>query len=140
MTDKELAVKSRIVMWKAFRTVDALVNDTFKDFDLTPAQFNVLETLTRKGSMKIGTLIESMLATSGNMTVVIKNMEKKGLVERRQCSEDKRAFWIDVTDEGRELIGKALPPHIEKIEETFSVLSREEQEELIAILKKFKDL
>ena len=55
--------------------------------------------LNAKGRMKIGELIDRMLATSGNMTVVIKNMEKKGWLTREACQTDKRAFEVDLTDE-----------------------------------------
>lgn len=140
MTDRELAVKIRVVMWKAFRTVDSLVNETFRDYDLTPTQFNVLDLLYSKGAMKIATLIDNMLATSGNMTVVIRNLEDKGLVTRHKCSQDKRAYWIALTELGHDMVERALPAHIDKIEETFSILSRKEQEELVTLLKKFKDL
>ena len=50
------------------------VSETFKEFNLTPTQFGVMDVLNAKGRMKIGELIDRMLATSGNMTVVIKNM------------------------------------------------------------------
>ena len=49
----------------------------FKVDHLTPTQFGVLDVLYAKGPMKIAELLDSMLATSGNMTVVIRNMEKK---------------------------------------------------------------
>ena len=72
------AVKAMVVMRKAFRTIDTTVSETFKADGLTPTQFSVLDVLYSKGPMKIGELLESILATSGNMTVVIRNMEKKG--------------------------------------------------------------
>lgn len=136
---KNNAVKSMVVLRKAFRTIDAKVSESFKEFELTPAQFGVLDVLYAKGSMKIGDLIDSTLATSGNMTVVIKNMEKKGWINKTACPNDKRAFWIDLTDQGREVIAAALPAHIEKVEETFAVLSSDEQVQLIDLLKKFKN-
>ena len=34
--DKNMAVKSMVVMRKAFRTIDAKVSETFKEFNLTP--------------------------------------------------------------------------------------------------------
>lgn len=74
---KNAAVKSMVVMRKAFRTIDAKVSESYKEFELTPTQFAVLDVLYAKGTLKIGELINSMLATSGNMTVVIKNMEKR---------------------------------------------------------------
>lgn len=137
---KNAAVKSMVVMRKAFRTIDAKVSESFREFGLTPTQFGVLDVLFAKGgAMKIGELIDSMLATSGNMTVVIKNMEKNGWVTRMTCPTDKRAYLVTLTEAGRDLIQKALPAHIVAVEETFSVLTEEEQEQLIELLKKFKN-
>ena len=128
--DKNMAVKSMVVMRKAFRTIDAKVSETF----------GVMDVLNAKGRMKIGELIDRMLATSGNMTVVIKNMEKKGWLTREACQTDKRAFEVDLTDEGRRIIQAAIPPHQRAIEETFSVLTPEEQAQLVELLKKFKNV
>ncbi|MCI7678448.1 MAG: MarR family transcriptional regulator [Streptococcus orisratti] len=137
---KNAAVKSMVVMRKAFRTIDAKVSESFREFGLTPTQFGVLDVLFAKGgAMKIGELIDSMLATSGNMTVVIKNMEKNGWVTRTTCPTDKRAYLVTLTEAGRDLIQKVLPAHIVAVEETFSVLTEEEQEQLIELLKKFKN-
>lgn len=117
--DKNIAVKSMVVMRKAFRTIDAKVSETFKEFNLTPTQFGVMDVLNAKGRMKIGELIDRMLATSGNMTVVIKNMEKKGWLIRKACQTDKRAFEIDLTDEGRRIIKAAIPHISERLRRLF---------------------
>lgn len=137
---KNTAVKAMVVMRKAFRTIDSKVSTSFKEHDLTPAQFGVMDVLYAKGSMKIGDLINSMLATSGNMTVVIKNMEKKGWITRLPCPMDKRSFLVSLTKKGRSVIEKALPLHISLVEDTFSILTPGEQEQLITLLKKFKQL
>ena len=108
------AVKAMVVMRKAFRTIDTTVSETFKADGLTPTQFSVLDVLYSKGPMKIGELLESTLATSGNMTVVIRNMEKKGWVTRTTCPNDKRAYLVTLTEEGRQVIDRALPHHITK--------------------------
>ena len=117
--DKNMAVKSMVVMRKAFRTIDAKVSETFKEFNLTPTQFGVMDMLNAKGRMKISELIDCMLATSGNMTVVIKNMEKKGWLIRKACQTDKRAFEIDLTDEGRRIIQAAIPHSSEQLMRLF---------------------
>ena len=70
----------------------------------------------------------------------IKNMEKKGWLTREACQTDKRAFEVDLTDEGRRIIQAAIPPHQRAIEETFSVLTPEEQAQLVELLKKFKNV
>ena len=117
--DKNMAVKSMVVMRKAVRTIDAKVSETFKEFNLTPTQFGVMDMLNAKGRMKISELIDCMLATSGNMTVVIKNMEKKGWLIRKACQTDKRAFEIDLTDEGRRIIQAAIPHISEQLMRLF---------------------
>ncbi|MGT2888311.1 MarR family winged helix-turn-helix transcriptional regulator [Streptococcus didelphis] len=136
---KNTAVKAMVVMRKAFRTIDSKVSVSYKLDDLTPTQFAVLDVLYAKGTLKIGELINSMLATSGNMTVVIKNMEKKGWVLRHMCPNDKRSFLVSLTAEGQTVIEQALPAHINRVEEIFSVLTESEQKELIRLLKKFKN-
>ena len=98
------AVKAMVVLRKAYRTIDAKTSESFKEDDLTQTQFSVLDVLYSKGPMKIGELMESILATSGNMTVVIRNMEKKGWVTRHTCPDDKRAYLVTLTDAGRQVI------------------------------------
>ncbi|PZO93995.1 MarR family winged helix-turn-helix transcriptional regulator [Streptococcus halichoeri] len=138
VTFKNSAVKAMVVMRKAFRTVDARVSESYKPYALTPTQFAVLDVLYAKGPLKIGELIDSMLATSGNMTVVINNMVKKGWVKRDACPNDKRSFLVTLTAKGQAVIEQALPAHIAQVEEVFSVLTPAEQEQLITLLKKFK--
>ena len=67
-----LDLKTMIVFHKAARTIRAIEAQIFKKHDLTPTQFSVLETLYSKGELRIQDLIDRILATSGNMTVVIK--------------------------------------------------------------------
>lgn len=74
----------------------------FKESDMTLAQFAVLEALYHKGDMTIHQIIESVLSTSGNMTVIINNLEKENLVQRHANPSDKRSFLIAITEKGRE--------------------------------------
>lgn len=137
---KNSSIKAMVVMRKAFRSINSKLADSFVENQLTPTQFSVLEVLYTKGTMKIGELIDNILATSGNMTVVIKNMEKKGWVTRLVCPSDKRAYLVSLTDKGKTIIEKALPEHIQQVEDIFSVLDDKDCQDLIRILKKFKEL
>lgn len=99
--DKNSALKAMVVFRKAQRTLDAFGSDVFKNANLTPTQFSVLEVLHTKGSMRINNLIDSLLATSGNMTVVLRNMERNGWISRCKDDKDKRAYLVELTDQGR---------------------------------------
>ncbi|HEL0710118.1 TPA: MarR family transcriptional regulator [Streptococcus equi subsp. zooepidemicus] len=138
--DKNPALKAMVVFRKAQRTLDAQSSAFFQKANLTPTQFSVLEVLYSKGSMRINKLIGSLLATSGNMTVVLKNMERNGWISRCQDAKDRRACLVQLTPEGKALIETILPEHIKRVEALFSVLTETEQKQLITLLKKFKEL
>lgn len=140
MSQKNTARKANIVFRKAQMSIDNHVVPQLRAHGVTHTQFGVLDYLYSKGEQKIGQILSGLLATSGNMTVVLKNMEKKGWICRRACPQDKRASLIGLTASGRALIEKILPEHLTQVEEAMSVLTEAEQEQLIALLKKFKNL
>ncbi|MFH0879598.1 MAG: flagellar hook capping FlgD N-terminal domain-containing protein, partial [Lentisphaerota bacterium] len=54
------------------------------------AQFSALECLGHLGPMMIGELTRKQLVSGGNMTVVVDNLEKEGLVKRVVNAKDRR--------------------------------------------------
>ena len=135
-----LDLKTMIVFHKAERTIRAIEAQIFKKHDLTPTQFSVLETLYSKGELRIQDLIDRILATSGNMTVVIKNMVRDGLISRTSDPNDRRSYLIELSQKGQDLIEEIFPQHILCVKEALGILSDEDKETLISILKKYKNL
>ena len=140
LKDNHLDLKTMIVFRKAERTIRSIEYRVIKENNLTPTQFSVLETLYSKGNLRIQDLIDKMLATSGNMTVVIKNMTRDGWIFRTCDPSDRRSFFIGLTPKGRSKIEAVLPEHIQNVQQGLSILTGEEKEDLIQILKKFKNL
>lgn len=140
LEEEKLAIKTMIVFRKAARTLFGYEQRVFKDRKLTPTQFAVLETLYSKGNLRIHDLLDKLLATSGNMTVVLKNMVRDGLIFRVCDPKDRRSFLVGLTPEGRKMIEEVLPDHIENTSQALAVLSDQDKEDLIRILKKFKNL
>lgn len=66
--------------------------EMFRQYNITMAQFAVLEALLHKGDMTIGALIQTVLSTSGNMTVVIRNLEHRGYIKRSIHANLSRVF------------------------------------------------
>lgn len=110
--------------------------ETIKNHNLTPMQFGVLEALYTKGELTIGQLIEKNLSTSGNMTVVIRNLERDGWIHKVTHPEDKRIALISLTEAGRQRIESILPEHYENVHSIFAVLTEEEKQVFKSILKK----
>lgn len=140
ITENKLTLSTLITFTRAEHTIHKKEYETIKESGLTPAQFGVLEALYNKGDLKIGEIIDRILTTSGNITVVIKNLEKDGLVKRNQDPNDKRSNIISITGKGKKIIEDILPNHINNICEIFSVLTDEEKFTLKNILKKFKNI
>ena len=138
--ENDLTLSTLVVFTRAEHTIHRKELKTIKESGLTPAQFGVLEALYNKGDLKICELIEKILTTSGNITVVIKNLEKDGLIQRKPDYNDKRASIISLTDKGKDVIEKILPNHINNIKEIFEVLTDDEKLTLKNILKKFKNI
>lgn len=107
-----------------------------KEAGITLSQFAVLETLYHKGDLSISEIIEKTLSTSGNMTVVIDNLQKSGLVFKYSSSHDKRISIISITEKGRTLMDSVFPKHVDNINKAFTSLSLDEKEQLIHLLKK----
>lgn len=128
-------------MWvKLARASDTLAMLTAKDIDrcgLTASQFGVLESLGHLGPMKIGTMCSKKLMTGGNMTVVVDNLEKLGLIERLKDPEDRRASIIRLTVKGEEKFKEMFPAHATFVEEqVWGALTEEEILQLSELLKK----
>ena len=130
----------QIILQKAVKSINNKIGKDFREKGITVSQFSVLDVLYTKGEMRVCELIEKALSTSGNITVVIKNMEQKGWLYKKTCPTDKRAFLVGLTDEGKKLFETLLPEHRNEIKNTYSILSSEERQELIKILKKFKNI
>ena len=67
---------------------------------LTISQFGVLEALHHKGPLCQRDIAVKILKSTGNITLVIDNLEKQGLVTRERTSEDRRYLTIRLTGQG----------------------------------------
>ncbi|MBU3159574.1 MarR family transcriptional regulator [Clostridium frigoris] len=132
----DLNLKVLIALSRCTHDVHKKEYKTIKERGLTVSQFAVLEILYHKGDLRISEIIEKILSTGGNMTVVIDNLAKVNLVKRCTDPKDRRVNLISITDEGRRLISDIFPKHVENINEIFSNLTSEEKMNLISLLKK----
>lgn len=137
---KEERLNSRltILLSRVFKNIHKGTNELLRSYDLTISQFAVLEALLNKGPLTVSEIIESILTTSGNMTVVIKNLEKKNLVKRNVNKKDKRSYLVSLTEEGRELIEEVFPKHMAILNENLDSIDVNEKEKVIEILEKIK--
>ena len=135
-SNQALALKTYVKLMRATGAVTERMHQHLRPEKLTFSQFGVLDALLHLGPLcqqEIGTKI---LKSGGNMTMVIDNLEKRGLVVRTSDPEDRRFKRVSLTAKGRHLIEKIFPRHAEIAGRVFATLSPQEQEQLGALLKK----
>lgn len=82
--------------------------------------------------------MEKILSTSGNIPVIVKNLEKDGFITRKQDEADKRRFILDLTDKGKDLMDEIVPENLKFMDELISLWDDEDKEELIILMNKFR--
>lgn len=102
---------------------------------LTIAEFGVLEALYHVGPLLLGELQRKVLVSSGGVTWLVDRLEKRGLVQREACPEDRRARYATLTTDGKKLMARIFPDHARAIEHAMSGLTRADRERATALLR-----
>lgn len=110
----------------------------FKQADLTPSQWDILETLSSKGPMSVNDLLNALLSTSGNLDVVVKNLIKAELVEKTVDVDDRRSRLVSLTNKGKEKVESFYPIHNKALETIFQQLSASNKQQLIKNLNQLR--
>lgn len=130
------ALNTYTKLMRAAESVTGRVNRSMAEFGLTISQFGVLEALYHKGPLCQRDIAVKILKSTGNITLVIDNLEKRGLVRRERDSADRRYLTVHLTDEGTALIAEAFARVEEAIFAEMAALADEEQELLGRLCKK----
>ncbi|MCA1030912.1 MarR family transcriptional regulator [Bacillus timonensis] len=134
--ETNLSLKLFIVLSRANRAIADLVEEDIKTYGLNPTEFAVLELLYHKGDQPIQHIGKKVLLSSGSITYVVDKLEKKNLLERKACPNDRRVTYASITTDGQELMRTIFPKHEQEINNIFSGLDHEEKKVVIELLKK----
>ncbi|MGJ9460570.1 MarR family winged helix-turn-helix transcriptional regulator [Oceanobacillus sp. CF4.6] len=133
---ENFSLKAFVVLMKASRTLEEIIKKDISSHGMRTSDFTILEALYHKGRQTIREISEAVLINTGSITYVIDKLEKKGLLERSNCSEDRRVVYIQITGQGKELMDDIFPKHQSVIEEIFDDVTVEDKQVLIEVLKK----
>ncbi|HYH83183.1 MAG TPA: MarR family transcriptional regulator [Longimicrobium sp.] len=129
------ALRTWIALARAHNAVAQLATADVARHGLTTAEFGVLEVLYHKGPMLLNEVQRRILVSSGGITYLVDRLEKRGLVERRDCPGDRRARLAALTPEGETLVATIFPAHATTIRDALSGLSAAEKEEAARLLR-----
>jgi DNA-binding MarR family transcriptional regulator len=147
-TDRETIARSgdhrALRIWLRLLTCTQLIEKQVRarlreQFATTLPRFDLMAQLERHPEgLKMNALSRLLMVTGGNITAIVDQLEKEGLVERLAQPADRRAFRIRLTKAGERSFAEMARAHEEWVVDMLGGLSRREHEELLKLLAKLK--
>lgn len=98
-------VKALINIIYTANWINSRQNAFFKPFEISPQQYNILRILRGAGKpIKVQTIKERMLERAPNATRLMDKLCDKNLINRLNCSSDRRVVHIEITEKGLKLL------------------------------------
>ncbi len=130
------ALNAFIALSRAAESVAARTQATIAAAGLTDGQFGVLEALFHLGPLCAAEIARKVLRSRGNLTLVVANLERDGLITRTPRAEDRRYRTLELTGKGRRLVKRMFPRHARLVTATMGALTGAEQDELRRLCRK----
>jgi DNA-binding MarR family transcriptional regulator len=133
--------------WRGYRRLRTLLDlqiarDLDRDSGLSEPDYDILSTLTEgpEPRWRASELATRLSWSSSRLAHQVGRMERRGLVGREGCEDDKRGATVKLTEEGWAVLREAAPKHVESVRRhLIDLLSPEELQTLEAISKKVVD-
>jgi len=111
---------------------------TLDDYQLSPSGRQVLAIIEGAGEPLEPTVIaQRLLITTGSMTSLLDNLEKRGLIRRLSHPEDRRKLLVDITPAAQTIIDTLLPSlHAREHDVMNAALTTHEQQQLLRLVAK----
>jgi DNA-binding MarR family transcriptional regulator len=110
-----------------------------KEFKTTLPRFDLMAQLERAPhGLQMGELSRRMLVTGGNITGIVDQLERGGLLVRTEDPADRRAYLVKLTKEGRRLFGQMAAEHETWIVKLFAGIPKREQRALTESLTRLR--
>ncbi len=136
--------KTELRLWLRMLTCTTLIENGVRRrlrdaFDVTLPRFDLMAQLHKTpAGLTLGELSQRMMVSNGNVTAIVEKLVGQGLLDRKPSPQDRRTQVVSLTADGRSTFSQMAAAHENWIAATFSDLSREEEEQLMALLGKAK--
>ena len=114
----------------------ATVRKDFKDVDITHDNYITLHFIYENPGITQADLAELNDKDRNVIVKTIDRLERNGWAKRVRSDEDRRAFTLFITEEGKEIIDRYWDKLILRQKEAISMLSEEEQAQFDTLLEK----
>lgn len=123
-----------------YNWIESRHKEFFKQYDLTPQQFNILRILRGQNPKPctVNLLKERMLDKMSDASRIVERLRIKGLLERTVCPTDRRSVDVAITKKGLDLLSKMDEKVEEHNRELFKTMSEEEAKKINELLDKLR--
>ena len=130
--------EAMVAVLRAYGTLQRLMEPYFADFDLTPPQFQVLCIANRFREVPPTQrlLARELYVSFPNVTVLLKRLERKGLIERSGNPADRREKYVRVSAAGKKLLERIWLVHQQQMDLVMHGLTVAERKEMARLLNK----
>lgn len=125
-----------IALRQILRATDINARALAKEAGLTPSQLIILQIVGRVDNALPSQIARDAKLTQATVTSLIDKLERRGMVQRRRDTEDRRRVFIDLTDEGRAALSGNTDLLQDRFTAQFATLEDWEQSYLIAALER----
>ncbi|MGZ7148554.1 MarR family winged helix-turn-helix transcriptional regulator [Bacillus sp. BC08] len=99
-------------------------------------EFIVLRILNRTNKEMVSRVANELNVSNSHITAVTEKLINKGFVTRSRSTSDRRVVYLEITEQGKDLVAKMEGEKKKYLQERFSMLSEEEMNIMISISKK----
>jgi DNA-binding MarR family transcriptional regulator len=138
--DDHLALKLWLRLLTCTNLVESALRARLRDnYGSTLPRFDLLAQLDKHPEkLTMGELSSLMMVSGGNVTGLVRQLEKEGLVSRISRPEDRRTYQVGLTAKGKKQFDKMAAQHEAWVVELFGHMDHEAQEELMQSLRGLK--
>ncbi len=117
-TDQQLVWRSYL---DAVSRIDQHLDERLRPFGLDLGEYEILVRLSESDGrrMRMSDLADAARQSRSRLTHTVSRMEKKGLILRTPCPDDRRGVIAQLTDAGVDLLTEAAPEHVASVRDVF---------------------
>lgn len=110
-----------------------------KPYGISTQQFNILRVLRAANDwLAMHEVNELLIIKSPNITRLADKLVTKALINRKRSEEDRRVVYVQITDEGKQLLGQIDIEHEGELSDYMDSFTKEEAIMMTEILKRIR--
>ncbi|PSL52243.1 DNA-binding MarR family transcriptional regulator [Saccharothrix carnea] len=124
MTNADDAVETRAQGWRTLAALHARIEDVLEralqqGHDLSVSEYSLLDVLSRQPSprqlLRMNQVAKAVVLSQSATTRLVTRLERRGLLQRSLCEDDRRGIYTEVTEAGRAALERARSTHDETL-------------------------